>query len=411
MTDARGREPRFAPDPAATVPTLVRTLVARGGRAASATDARPLRPVHEVVDPGALAPGQLVTLLAPVAETLALTHACGWAHGAIGWSAIRLDERRAPVLVQWESAHTVDRAARGRCGPQRRRARRRDPRRDDLERLSDLCRAALISSGVAENDIEPVIAASLEGEPGIDGSGALALAERLYQFARPLPLAPMDPPRGTPVLHDGGVRSRAPVAAHAPRGLRAALRRRTFLAAATVIAMASLAAIAAGEMHAGGSSTQADAGGQEDRAGHDEGVDDDPAEETGETGVGVSNGDPSDPLTGALALLEQRNACITENNPACISTLYAPTSPGLDIELAALEHPGGGDLIAVASCVLAEHTGHAARMTCLAEVSGASEDPVDDHAGVQSPVPMLTVTLLWSPQGWQLHEVRRGGDA
>lgn len=58
-----------------------------------------------------LAPGELVTIIAPLAEAVGVLHTAGVAHGGIRLGAVRFDDRAAPVLCGFGSATIVGRLA------------------------------------------------------------------------------------------------------------------------------------------------------------------------------------------------------------------------------------------------------------------------------------------------------------
>lgn len=399
MQDARDRQARTDRSRAVTVESLLRSVVARGGTAALRLADRGLLAAGGVVDLDALPTGQVVTLLAPIAETLGIVHGQGWAHGALSRDSLALSDRRMPVLVDWRSARAIqgDLLASGRD-----RWEKRDARRDDLESLRDLTRELLAGSGCTPSEIERVTHASIAaGE-----SGARALAEALFTVAEPLPLSTDETGRtgSTRDAHPADRAASTPAGSHvrrrdddadapSPRSklrLVGAVRRRPLVVAAGAICLIATAAVLV--LPAPG-----DAGGSPETPGGVSGLPTAaPEASTSHSGTESSADEaaeaeePSadDPLGAAVALLTSRNACVAADDPVCLAALYAASAPGLDVELSMLEHPSGGVEVAPRACELTDRTGQIALVTCSTDTS------------------TCLVTVEWGGTGWRLRAVR-----
>ena len=87
----------------------VRDVVALGDDLVVVTDLAPgggLAPL--VARRGQLTPGQIVTLVAPIAQTLVATHDRGLVHGRISMSNVVLDQDGRPMLTDWLLAGVGD---------------------------------------------------------------------------------------------------------------------------------------------------------------------------------------------------------------------------------------------------------------------------------------------------------------
>lgn len=314
-----------------------------------------------------IAVGEAVTILAPIANTVAELHAAGVVHGGLQPSKVLFDDAGAPVLVGFGGAQLL--TSRGRMLT----SAQRDGKAgigDDLARLATIARGVLLRTH--EADSAPVaaladwIALGARQPPG----EALAeeLAERLFGLADPLPilvgatpvrrdavaLAPSTPRHAAPRLGvatlpatvggDGGddgsgvgdlplwlrsaglpqwletileeaLKARANGALARMRAALAAVRR-PFRVLAIVAILASAGAVVVPTIVAPGATEPA----QDAMAGAGEGVDDpetprQPIELRRDDDAAITGNDPVD---AAAALLRARAACLTELSVMCL---------------------------------------------------------------------------------------------
>lgn len=388
-------------------PAIVRELAARGGHAVSGrVDVRGRTPLAELLGRrGRLRAGEAVTLCAPLAETIALAHGLGIAHGGVRLEAIALDVVGRPLLTGWpHRLAPVERGAGGAAAWAR--APAADPdRAADLRGLAALVRAVAGEPPTASTPLGSLLA-RLEGRgPLGEGDTAEAIADALYAWSEPEPISlePASAPFAVggaepPSAPDG--RADATPAATAPlRGARASLvaaaRRRPRLgvaaAAAAALAVWLVAAQAVSPPHvaeAGHDAPAQQVGGGAPADPH--GAAPAPAAESpasnGPPGPGVTvpageaspGSDPAtppataplgavdDPVEAAAAIASRRAECMANHDPACLEALYVAGAPGFEADVARMEHPAGVAAIDPSRCTLADRAGEVALVHCPA---------------------------------------------
>lgn len=377
---------------------LARELAARGAHAASgATNARGRTPLTTVLARrGHLRPGEAVTLLAPIAETLALAHGLGATHGDVCERQVALDANGRPLLLGWTPRdERVDGEAAG-----------------DLRSLGVLVRRVLDEPPAASTDLGGVLA-RLDAKGSLDGLDADRLTAALFAWAEPEPIdleAPAElratsaPPAVTerPVGgRSAGVPSRGLGAV--VRSLLDAWRRRPRVAAAAVVAAAlALGLIAVeGSLRVDGA---ASANGPSVVA---------PSTPPPATAPGAPSPDPAhpaetplvdrppspsppaqtplttdDPVEAATSLALRRAECLERRDPACLEALFVPGAPGIDADIARMEHPEAPPSVDASRCTLADRAGDVALVHC-----------------VTTDGPTIGFTIVRTAGEWRLREV------
>lgn len=263
----------------------------------------------------ALTAGEAVTVLVPVAETLAALHEAGVVHGALGVPGIAMTEAGAPLLLLPRTA--------------RRRGLDEEAVREDRRALASLARRLLpppTPSGVLE---------ALERDPGGDGVDALfALADpEPVRMARSEPRvggAAM-PSRLVAPMSGGAEPTPAPdIRRHRIRTVLATLRRgaRSVRPRVWVAAGASLVALLAALVLLPGSPPAARAGAQQAPVTRTPA----PAASPEPTRTGSAPSESDDPVRAAEALLAARARCLTAGSARCLDATDEAGSPldGLD---------------------------------------------------------------------------------
>ncbi|GGA57952.1 hypothetical protein GCM10011490_04760 [Pseudoclavibacter endophyticus] len=417
-------------DAAGAVRRLVAAIVARGGHATSLTRRGDgsISAAALAASRGPLRPGEAVTLLAPVAETLAIAHALGVAHGAVSLEAIVVDPSGKPMLGGWQ--HVVRLARPSRRAP-RRLLRRRAPldaRSSDTHALAAALREVL-GTGAAHDhsfatgtEVERVTAAAIPstGEAPTarrateSSSPAQAFAEALYAWSVPEPLDLIGGAGGS-----GSAGHRYEPSASAglasagerwsQRGVLGALRRRPLLGAVAAVCAAALAAVVLVD-GAHDASPEAPGAHPGARSASDEARGDGAvADEAAAGGGGGHSATPiegtteiDDPLAAATALLDARNSCALSRDETCLMALYAGDAPGLEVDLAIIDHPAPPISAHTRGCAVADRNGNVALIVC-AEPSGAPQTSPTE-AGMP-PESGTTATIVWAGTCWLLREL------
>ncbi|MBF4569192.1 hypothetical protein ITJ57_10490 [Plantibacter sp. VKM Ac-2880] len=388
-----------------------------------------------------IAPGEAVTILAPLVDAVRAAHLAGIAHGGIAATAVSFAADGRPVLAGWSQAVAVDRPGlSGGTG-------RPDPGFvEDWSAFSRLMDGVLRSTPSADQPTtEPWVA---ELAPGLaDHEIANRLQQRIHALARPLPvlLDRVDPPTGTAaddiraaVEHDRAMRAttpptrraaaearrRTPVAARFRQRLDVRPGRRSPVAAAdrpearrgspsrrrlvlggagAAVVLASTAMVllppeAPSTADAGSSSQQPSTpeprsstpapvpSVQADAAASAEAVD----------AVDAVEGD--DPLAAARALVLRRDQCRSSSDATCLWEAVEPGSPFGDEE----QVGDGIGPIEAATLELVDRQGDAAVLRGTAEAA-ATDDVAPKR---RQPVTLLVVR---GETGWRLREVFTAG--
>lgn len=149
----------------------------------------------------ALAPGEAVTILAPLAKAISELHHAGCCHGAIAPGAVLFDEEGAPVLARFGHASTfgvggfraLERAPESRMPGASPAERSAEPRvAEDLRQLRALGRILLARSkpGCGSRSVDAFLdwldAPERDAETG---TFARDISERLFGLAEPVPVA------------------------------------------------------------------------------------------------------------------------------------------------------------------------------------------------------------------------------
>lgn len=321
----------------------------------------------------ALEGGEAVTILAPLAATVARLHDAGVAHGALSAASVLFDEEHAPVLTGFGAAAVF---AAGAPEIERERTPEVAADRAALRSLAStvLARVAGSRRTAAHRLLADVAAAS-------DADLAGMLACRVFDLAAALPVRDADPPTGEPVgggrivpvtasVPDAEVRGagwyagwvarierwidRSPAAeARAALGSRwAALsrgRRRMVLGAGTgavalVVALVAVpgAGTSSAEPAAATVSPPAAASGSSASASAQAGRTDAPSA-AGSPGDAVTRGD--DPVAATTALLQRREDCRRQLSVLCLDGVEQDGSAAADADRAAIVGAqAGGEL-------------------------------------------------------------------
>ncbi|WP_285027804.1 hypothetical protein [Plantibacter sp. ME-Dv--P-122b] len=178
-----------------------------------------------------IAPGEAVTILAPLVDAIRAAHLSGISHGSISASAVRFADDGRPVLSGWSGAAPVDHqtidSGLGRTAP---------------AFAADWTAFAGLMDGVLQAtdlDEAPSTVAWAEVVPELaDHEIANRLQQRIHALARPLPvlLDRVDPPSASPADAIRASADRAQRTAPLPASRRAALesRRRSRPSASTL---------------------------------------------------------------------------------------------------------------------------------------------------------------------------------
>lgn len=133
---------------------------------------------------GPLAPGEAVTVLAPLALAVAELHRVGVTHGAIRASAVLFDGEGAPVLARFGSAGILgELPSTEDVGFHPAQLADAPGVAEDLTRLAGVCRAALGEAADALGDWS-----SYRASPDPQ-AWTLELADRLFDLAEPVPVS------------------------------------------------------------------------------------------------------------------------------------------------------------------------------------------------------------------------------
>ncbi|NLT25040.1 MAG: hypothetical protein GXX90_00030, partial [Microbacteriaceae bacterium] len=155
-------------------------LLDDGGVRLALFEVRPVRGYAAIVaDGGSLPAGACVTLLVPVAETVALAHGRGLAHGDLGLGVCGVDGRGRPHVDGWSTAVELEAVS---------------AMRADLARAADLRGLGRVADALLAQSSEPpapqlaaIVAALLEGTAPRDAPGRLIDALFAWCPAEPVP--------------------------------------------------------------------------------------------------------------------------------------------------------------------------------------------------------------------------------
>lgn len=378
-----------------------------------------------------LASGVAVTLLVPIIEAVQRAHSHGHAHGSLGISVCEVDEHGRPRVEGWHTSKTLAGLSAARADL---------ARAEDLRALARIAHAVLARVRAAAPDSVTDLLERMEARRA-PKAAAEALMDELFDWAPPAPLGqaatqqlrsipsaglaewnadtPSDAATGGAGSDDDPLLEVAPLtpgltlrrrwvtqpgagrragAGSPSRGLRAALvgacaalggwsariRARMWLVVAAVGAVISLAGglilIAPGVTTAARPSDDAAAPRPSPallQHGDDDGYGAAPAGTTPEVG-------PVD----LEALLAERDRCRLAGDPVCLGQVYAPSAPGLEIELAQLAAP---DAPASAGCGPWQLT--------------ADLGDVQAYAATACPH-LVSVSVQRGDGGWRLRELR-----
>jgi hypothetical protein len=272
-----------------------------------------------------IAPGEAVTVLAPLAATVARLHEQGIAHGALGVHAVRFDARGAPVLTGFGAG--LRREPGGTAEP----AFLAAAAGDDAG-LRGLAGAVLRAAGPA--------AAPLAAEFASGQLSTEALPAALFALADPAPVRldaqlrekPDDEPPGrlvapaAPALLQPSVRrlSRLPGAGAARSALTSsvgalrAVRLRIWVVAAASLALLAGALVLLPGRGAAGAPEPRPVASATSRA---------PASARAAPPTEAAPPIPTEPLAAARALLAARRSCLLHGSTACLARVESAGSP------------------------------------------------------------------------------------
>ena len=278
---------------------------------------------------GGYRPGELVTVFASVAETLALVHAAGWVHGAVSARTILLDSHGVPRLGGW--AHAV--LAQGQAN-----RRRREPRAVEAAELAELVRARV---ELPDEGLEAALDACAVDVIDTEGGALLALVDALHTWhgataVRDPAVEPLRPSHDdTDTLQATPVATRRKGAAP-PSAQRRRARVSVILAGVTVLCLA-LTGLMLFTPRPGAEPPPTLAASVADDPPHADGITSSPAPPD------PSPAPPShvsaDVVPAAAALLRARDAAHASDDAAQLTSLFSDEAPGLDAELARLDAP------------------------------------------------------------------------
>lgn len=310
--------------------------------------------------------GSIVTMLVPIAETIAVAHRSGVAHGELSLRCCSIDEAGRPQLGDWHAATEL--------------AKLSNLRRD-LQLGSDLRALGQIADALLAQCSSPATAALRQSidqlRSGVaDDQAAAALLDALFRWAPAAAVPPLTrtQPHSEPsalrtqlsgLQHafEAGSDDDEPLLATAPRRryavLEPAIERCRRLAApirpAIWLGVAAIGAVtvAAGVvLQAAGASADAEPADQRaqvvterEASGQEMSADESSSSAVQATDSNaVAAGDSTDAAgdSGAVVeeLVQRRNACLEAGDAECLNTLYAASAPGLEIDVEAI---GAGD--------------------------------------------------------------------
>lgn len=160
------------------------------GRACIVLERVPGPTVSELMDGrGSVEPGEAVTLLAPLVQSLVRLHDARVAHGGIRPSNVRLDARGAPVFVGFGRATLLDDGTTTAGGEADERVL------DDRKALDGLVRCVLAAAGGTSGSAGVRTALrGLDGMNAADSDWFARLIELLFDIAEPLPVCTSERP-------------------------------------------------------------------------------------------------------------------------------------------------------------------------------------------------------------------------
>ncbi|CAG7845444.1 hypothetical protein USB125703_01710 [Pseudoclavibacter triregionum] len=385
-----------------------------------------------------LVPGQLVTLLAPLAELLVRLHGAGWAHGSVTLGSLAVEDGGRPVLGGWHAAGEPEpsraaqaraadwrglaRAARALGGASLEGAGRVSGLLDRCERgqgdaeLGEALVDALFEWAPAEPLPDGGTAASRPPGPltgGFETAGfdvpsagasifaALADASdlgdeeplhRAAEEAGEMPQRTTDTVRRRVLSAFADAREKASARQSGESRARGwPPARQTALAAVGVLALGAAAVLGLGAAARGGppavaaesTSTSAEAGSASAE------VSSAPAEAGGVGAAATAAPSPDDPLAALTGLLACRERALAESDARALAGCYASGAPGLERDLARLAVGGG----------------------VAGDPPGSSWRLVDRLGGVAvlERSDGLLVTLSQGEDGWRLRDLREPG--
>ncbi|KQM15157.1 hypothetical protein ASF83_03935 [Plantibacter sp. Leaf171] len=388
-----------------------------------------------------IAPGEAVTILAPLVDAVRAAHLAGISHGGIAATAVSFAADGRPVLAGWSQAVAVDRPGlSGGTGQP-------DPAFvEDWSAFSRLMDGVLRSTPSADQpETESWVA---EVAPGLaDHEIANRLQQRIHALARPLPvlLDRIDPPTGTAadeiraaVEHDRAMRSTAPptrravaearrrtplttrlrqridvrgghrsreASADRPAVRRSGPPRRRLIlgGAGMAVVLASTAMV----LLPPEVPSTADAGSSEQQPSTVQAPSSAPAPvpsvqadaaEAGEGGEGDEAVEGDDPLAAARALVLRRDQCRSSSDATCLWEAVEPGSPFGDEE----QVGDGIGSIEAATLELVDRQGDAAVLR------GTGEGVATDGGATKRRQP-VTLLVVRGETGWRLREVFTAG--
>lgn len=310
--------------------------------------------------------GSIVTMLVPIAETIAVAHRSGVAHGELSLRCCSIDEAGRPQLGDWHAATEL--------------AKLSNLRRD-LQLGSDLRALGQIADALLAQCSSPATAALRQSidqlRSGVaDDQAAAALLDALFRWAPAAAVPPLTrtQPHSEPsalrtqlsgLQHafEAGSDDDEPLLATAPRRryavleptiercrrLAAPIRPAIWLGVAAIGAVTVAAGVV---LQAAGASADAEPADQRaqvvterEASGQEMSADESSSsavQATDSNAVAADDSTDAAGDSGAVVeeLVQRRNACLEAGDAECLNTLYAASAPGLEIDVEAI---GAGD--------------------------------------------------------------------
>ncbi|MEF3323817.1 hypothetical protein PV375_09070 [Gulosibacter sp. GYB002] len=310
--------------------------------------------------------GSIVTMLVPIAETIAVAHRSGVAHGELSLRCCSIDEAGRPQLGDWHAATEL--------------AKLSNLRRD-LQLGSDLRALGQIADALLAQCSSPATAALRQSidqlRSGVaDDQAAAALLDALFRWAPAAAVPPLTSTQphsepsalrtqlsGLQHAFEAGSDDDEPLLATAPRRryavleptiercrrLAAPIRPAIWLGVAAIGAVTVAAGVV---LQAAGASADAEPADQRaqvvterEASGQEMSADESSSsavQATDSNAVAADDSTDAAGDSGAVVeeLVQRRNACLEAGDAECLNTLYAASAPGLEIDVEAI---GAGD--------------------------------------------------------------------
>jgi eukaryotic-like serine/threonine-protein kinase len=352
-----------------------------------------------LIERGGIEPGEAVTILAPLVETVAELHRAGVAHGALRLSNVLFDDAGAPVLVGFGGAVLLGpapgRDGHGSLTPAQ--LAESEAVAADLAALALLCRSVL--QGTRDVHALPAagaLFACLDASRGLDAAGfPREIAERLFDLAEPI--AVRSAPRADDAPAQGRIlepspssldlpqpESGKPAGAVAPvlktlRRWLSSVRRPVWFAGALAAALLVVSLVS---IPPAGSSSASDIRPEDAKT------------KTPVTVPAAVQGD--DPVKAVLALLAVRAECLRTASGSCLRSVDQDGSATLEDDTRLITSgrtPGADDLLgAVKGATLIQRLGDSALIALQLAGDGQS-------------MPLLAIR---TDGGWRIRDLAVG---